>query len=583
MSDNADIIIVGAGPTGLTMALELALQGVSFRIVDKAEKASDKSRALAMHARSLEVLSRHGLRDDLINAGNTPEGMSIKVNGKEVAKIQVDPKTAQFPDAARSLPILINQCETETILLRGLKNKYNVEPERGVTVADIKPDKDGVSLTLNGKPVRCKYVVGADGAHSVVRHSAPSMTFEGAPYPQDFTLCDAYIRPGPASHPLNRVHFCLGQGLLVALPLKGENKIRLVISRAGRFAADAQSKEEPTLRDFQEFLDATVPGFGELYDPEWLTRFHLHHRGVSTYRDGRLFVAGDAAHIHSPVGGQGMNTGIQDAANLGWKLAAAVRHADHNAARPVGADNAGNDTDIEKLLDSYHAERFPIGQRLLQSTDYMFTWITWGNPIFLALRNALVPWVLPYAMASSAKKQTKFFRYITQLAIRYARSAIVGTGSGYDGPVKGGYRAPDGRVTAVPEKSDKKAPETWLLSSVAGDRHSLLLFSGCGSGAATPEDLESVKQRFVNAAAGTELGAKVDVHVIYSREAAAKSLKQKAGDKEHVDAEDGALHERYGFKDKAGYAYVRPDLYIAHIGYLKSAVDELLESLKNDA
>lgn len=585
---DTDIVIVGAGPTGLVMALELAAHGVAFRLVDKAEQPATQSRALVMHARTLELLSRHGhgLREKLLTAGTSPEGASVMVGGHEVVQAQLPNMAALLSDSAHPTPIVIHQCNTERALLDALQTKYGISPKRGVTVANIKQDDTGVSLTLNGKAVRCKYIVGADGSHSAVRHSAPAMTFDGAQYPQDFILCDVHVRPGSNPRPLNRVHFCLGQGMLVLMPLDGGKMVRLVASRAGRFTAEA-AKDQPTLADFQDFLDDMMPGFGTLHDPVWITRYRLHHRGVNTYRDGRLFVAGDAAHIHSPAGGQGMNTGIQDAVNLGWKLAAAVRHAN---ASPSSSLTATSPAYIERLLDSYHAERHPVGQKLLSSTDYLFSWLTWNNPVYLALRNTLVPYIVPRLMSRSgtAAKQAKTYRFMSQLGIRYAKSPLVRTGTGFEGPVRGGSRAPDGRVvSAAGAVRESAGSERWLLSQLAGDRHTLLLFSGgAGAGAAVEAGLEAARTRFVKTAgaAAASTGGKrevVDVLTIYAQGVAATTANT---DEAYVDAEPGnLLHERYGFQDKAGFVYVRPDLYIAHIGYIESSMDELLESMKADA
>ncbi|KAJ1331015.1 3-(3-hydroxy-phenyl)propionate hydroxylase [Microdochium nivale] len=639
MQQETDILIVGAGPTGLVMALELASRGVSFRLVDKADTASRQSRALVMHARTLELLARHGVRDQLIAAGFQPSGASVFVNGSLVTAVDLPNISALVTGCARVSPIFIAQAETERILLARLETRYNIVPERGVTVKDIRQDAHDVTVTIeNPNPssspttnatkdtvvLRCKYVVGADGAHSVVRHSCPSMTFDGAPYRQDFILCDTHVRPSPSFQgATDRFHFCLGDGLLVMIPLK-EGMMRLVASRSGRWAAGDGSgvatssnaeEQEPGLHDFQDFMDHMCPGFGELHDPVWLTRYRLHHRGVNRYREGRLFVAGDAAHIHSPAGGQGMNTGIGDAANLGWKLATAIQQ--QQSQRGI----SDNNDYVDMLLDSYHAERHPVGQKLLASTDRLFTWLTWDNPLFLLLRNTLLPWILPRALTAVApqKSQVRAFRFMTQLAIRYARSPVVGTATGFATaaaaaaaaaasgncyrPVLGGYRAPDGRIAAVgwnrmetKNNEEDKEEEKWLIQSLAGDRHNLILFSGAGDRAATQTDLEAARVRFLEAAATAGAGAgAADVHVVYSREAAAQISKQPppavntevGGRRAHVDVDDDgerdgaaapSLHAQYGFHNRAGYVYVRPDLYVAHIGHLES-LEELMENL----
>ncbi|KAI0196441.1 FAD binding domain-containing protein [Astrocystis sublimbata] len=324
--------------------------------------------------------------------------------------------------------------------------------------------------------------------------------------------------------PGGQAYMCLGNGALIVLPLKG-GRVRLVVSRPGQ-----DTSREPKLEDIQDFVQETFPGGGTLHDPDWVTRFRLHHRGVNNYRDGRLFVAGDAAHIHSPAGGQGMNTGIQDAVNLGWKLATVLR-----GEKP------------DSFLDTYHNERHRIGQYLLTSTDRAFTYVTSTNPIFVFLRNLILPWVLPIVSLNKSR-MLKQLQFISQLRIRYRHSNIVGTGSGFYGPIKGGDRAPDNKIKSPDGK------ELWFLDLLTPTNHHLMLFSGSGSNQATEGDLTRAEAAFQN-----DTKTAVKVHTIFSG--------QHEGQAGYVDV-DGALHKTFGF-DNAGYVLVRPDGYIANIGLLK--------------
>ncbi|KAI0514702.1 FAD binding domain-containing protein [Xylaria bambusicola] len=522
MPSDVDILIVGGGPTGMTLALELAVQGISFRIVDKASVRSPFSRALVVQPRTLEVFNRHGASNvgELQSLGKVAGAASMCVSGKKLADININDVTltgTKFPAT-----MTITQDETESWLEMMLA-KHEVKVEMGVEVKNITQDKDGVNATLspeNGdeEKVRVKYIVGADGAHSAVRH-ASNLSFDGDVYPQEFICADTFME---SSMPQGQAYMCLGNGAMIVLPLK-DGRVRLVVSRPGQ-----DTTRDPKLEDFEEFMQEIFPGGGSLHDASWVTRFRLHHRGVNNYRDGRLFVAGDAAHIHSPAGGQGMNTGIQDAVNLGWKLAAVLR-----GEKP------------DSFLDTYNTERHRIGQHLLQTTDRVFTYVTSTNPIFLFFRNLILPWIIPLATWNKARLQTRF-QFIAQLRIRYRHSDIVATANGFDGPIKGGDRAVDGKIMG-PEG------EKWMLDLLTPLSHHLILFSGSGAKQASEGELSRAEARFLE-----DAKTAVKVHTIFSG-----GQKGQAG---YVDI-DGGLHKAFGFT-AAGYVLIRPDGYIAHIGPL---------------
>lgn len=296
-----DVLVVGAGPAGMALSMELSIQGVQFRVVDKAPERSDKSRALGVHPRTLEVLNRYSDSiDELLSKANRIAGNAMWVGGKcfagfdnsfQAAKNQI--RDTQFPGL-----FVISQVNTEDYLMKHLEER-GVAVERPVTVKSVKQDDHGVTVVLakhdgSEEVVRCKYVVGCDGAHSVVRH-AMSVEFEGDAYPQEFvladTLCDWDETAGKA-------HMFLGEGMAMILPM-GPGRARILASRPRHLSADA----DPTLQDFEDFLHTMLPADEsvskpKLHDPFWISRFHLHHRCATKYRDGKLFVAGDAAHIH---------------------------------------------------------------------------------------------------------------------------------------------------------------------------------------------------------------------------------------------------------------------------------------------
>ncbi|KAK7992114.1 FAD binding domain-containing protein [Apiospora saccharicola] len=562
-----DVLIIGSGPTGTTMALELAAQGISFRIVDKIGQRSDKSKALAVQPRSLELMNRHGPVARLVERGNIGLGGAIFVNGKKAADLDLGGVRATR-DSAFPHTVLAPQSETEGFLAECLATRYGRAVEFGTEATSVVQDAHGVTVTLRKvtslssslpnslasstqgddardggseaqqetETVRAKYVVGADGAHSVVRHAA-AVKFEGDAYRQDFILCDAHIRN--TTMPRHRFQICMRYGLLLVFPL-GNDVVRLVASRPGVPATD-----DPVLGDFQEWLEYMVPGgsAGELFDPIWMTRFKLHHRVSTNYRDGRLLLAGDAAHIHSPAGGQGMNTGIQDSVNLGWKLARVLRGEQPDA-----------------FLDSYNEERRPVGLRILGSSDWLFNLTASQSWLWLFFRNLLAPWVLPYLL-DNEERRNHAFRFASQLGIRYRHSSIIGTAEGFSGRVLGGDRAPDGPVVIesfeqVGEKQ-KKQREMRLHELLTPDKHHLLLFSGCQG-----DDLQQAAEIFQEKNSGTPSS----VHVLIAGPSSGGSSSSSSRDWGCYKDVDGVLHMRYGFRDGAGYAYIRPDGHIAHIG-----------------
>lgn len=298
-----DVLIVGAGPVGMALAIELSIQGVSFRIVDKAAERSDKSRAIGLHARTLEMLNRYGdlPQQELLSKAGRIRGNALWVGGQRFKTFDGSVRAAasgltsdtQFPGI-----FIISQVETENFLAARLDEK-GVVVESPVAVQSIVQDDSGVSVALvtargEEETVRCKYVVGCDGAHSVVRHSM-DVQFEGDVYPQDFILADSeYEWEGPS----DKSQVFVGDGVALVFPFK-DGSARFVVSRPANVATDA----EPTLQDIQDCFDTFLPTDAsfpklKLHDAKWVARFHLHHRCATKYRDGRLFVAGDAAHIH---------------------------------------------------------------------------------------------------------------------------------------------------------------------------------------------------------------------------------------------------------------------------------------------
>jgi 2-polyprenyl-6-methoxyphenol hydroxylase-like FAD-dependent oxidoreductase len=525
-----DVLVVGAGPTGLVMAAELAVRGIGCRIVDETPVRSERSRALVVHARSLELLQKMGVADKLLARGRRTIKATPFVGRRPAANLEFG--DIGVDDTPYPFLLFVSQAETERVLEDHLKG-LGVKVERPVELLTFTQDAEGVSARLRHgedreETVRARYIVGADGAHSAVRKTL-GLSFEGAPYPQDFVLADTEI---DWAGDKDRLYFFLShEGLLAVFPLGRPSTYRLIATRTEEPSPDAG---DPTLEELQQLATELSPLSMTLRDPNWLARFRLHHRGVGSYRAGRAFVAGDAAHIHSPVGGQGMNTGIQDAYNLAWKLALVVE---------------GRAPD--SLLDSYHEERHPIGQRLLRTTDRMFSVVATRNPLLITLRNFLLPRVLPRVMGRRFLR-ARAFRFVSQLGIKYPDSPIVGeelrdADRAFRRGPAAGHRAPDGALRLAGDGSSVS-----LFSLMRGTSHHLLLFGDRGSAADGRDTSDTELRDLVG-----EYEDLFEPHLIFAREPA----RVRSETPVYVD-ESGLVHERYGMKG-AGCYLIRPDGYVA--------------------
>ncbi len=353
------VLIVGAGPVGLTAALALARAGVATRIIDKAAAPSPFCRAIGVTPRTLEVMEDLGPARDLIDAGLWLTGMRVVVAGGPARDVAVD--LSDLPYSALGVP----QYATEAVLTDHLA-RHGVAVERGVALTALSQDADGVTVTLDtpagSETARFPWVIGCDGAHSAVRH-ALGLGFEGDAFPMEFMLGDVAIDwdlPRGMTYRAISPREDAPPDLFVAIPLPGRGRYRVTMVAPDRLSEPAgtgtdhgiqSDRPVATLEDMREVAARLVPGPCTLGDMRWSSIFRISMRLASGYRVGRAFIAGDAAHIHPPTGGQGMNTGIQDAYNLAWKLGMVIGGR---------ADPA--------LLDSYDAERRPVAAEVVART-----------------------------------------------------------------------------------------------------------------------------------------------------------------------------------------------------------------------
>jgi 2-polyprenyl-6-methoxyphenol hydroxylase-like FAD-dependent oxidoreductase len=429
---SVDVLIAGAGPTGLALALWLAKSGgVRVRIVDKAPEAGTTSRALAVQARTLEFYRQLGIADDVVARGLEMEGVNFWVRGEKATRLaigEIGKGKSPFPYV-----LIFPQDQHEALLTEHLE-AAGVEVERPVELLGYEETEGGVLARLkraNGREETCeaRYICGCDGAHSVMRAELKT-GFPGGAYVQLFYVADVEAS-GPVMD--KELHIAVDDSdFLGVFPLKGDGAARLV----GAMRRETGSGETPLA--WEDVSGEVLRRLNiQVEKVNWFSTYHVHHRVAGSFRRGRAFLLGDAAHIHSPAGGQGMNTGIGDAFNLAWKLAAVVR----------GKADA-------KLLDTYQPERIAFARKLVSTTDQIFTFATRPGLVAREMRTEVAPRLLP-ALAGTDLVRRFAFRTISQTAIEYHRSALSRGGAGH---VVGGDRLPWAGEGSVPGGGDNFTP-----------------------------------------------------------------------------------------------------------------------------
>jgi 2-polyprenyl-6-methoxyphenol hydroxylase-like FAD-dependent oxidoreductase len=426
---DTDVLVVGAGPTGLMMANQLARRGARVAIVDRHSGPAEQTRALGVQARTLEIYSRLGIADKALELGRRGTGANLWARGRLAARVQL----GDIGQGLSPYPylLILGQDDNERLLGESLR-QWNVAVSWNTELVGLAQEGDRVRATLKqpdgaSREITAAWVAGCDGAKSAVR-GLTGIAFEGAPYEHVFFVADTEATGPMAPDELNV--YLWRRGFHLFFPMRGTDHWRVV----GIVPPALRGKEDLELADVIPSMREEVGTGLSFRGCSWFSTYRIHHRRAERFRDGRCFLLGDAAHIHSPVGAQGMNTGLQDAYNLAWKLALVV-------SGKAGAE----------LLDSYESERIPVARRLLSTTDRAFSLVLSDNPLARFLRTRLLPKLLAIAMRFTRMRRLAF-RTISQIGIQYRQSPLSQTLPGLPAAApRAGDRFPWLRLKLTPE------------------------------------------------------------------------------------------------------------------------------------
>jgi 2-polyprenyl-6-methoxyphenol hydroxylase-like FAD-dependent oxidoreductase len=445
-SAEIDVLIAGAGPVGLFLANECARRGLSYRIVEMNATQSTHSKALAIFPRTFEIFDMAGVSAPFAAAANRVTGVVFASHERKLGRIEFVPKATPYPYVA-----MVPQDVTEKLLLEHLRS-LGGDVEYETALASARQTRSGVEATLERRGVSAfvaaKYLVGCDGAHSTLRHVL-GLPFEGGDYAEQFMLADAMTND---VLPSDEMHLCPSpDGPLAVFPMSATR--RRIVATVDRLDGDA-----PSLDLVNDLLAQRAPSGLRAESLIWSTYFRIHHRCVSEMGAGRMFVAGDAAHIHSPFGGQGMNTGLGDAWNLAWKLDLAARGRANDA-----------------LLSSYTPERYPIVRSVIEATQFLTTALGSSNALAREIRDTVIPVVTHIPQIQHA-----FVERLSGLGNAYKGSPIVdGAGRRYfDDSLRGGRGIESRFILMLPDADSAVRAGAQSLAQRFSDTLELRSYAG---------------------------------------------------------------------------------------------------------
>lgn len=494
------VLIIGAGPTGLMIACQLVIHDVPFIIVEKDPAATTESRAIGIQARTLEIFRQMGIVDKFLEGGYAAKAINFVAKGKIRAHIPLSTfgtNLTQYPYV-----FMHEQSKTERNFLNFLKkhDKHILYNTKVLSLTDEGDDVKAVIKTKEGKEetIQARWVIGADGAHSIVRHTL-NIPFAGKTYKQSLFVMDCKIE---TDLPTDELTVFFSNTSFAAIFPMINHHWRIV----GELPPGLNNKEEITFEDINKDFAKRMQVNMKLSDCSWIAAYHSHHRCVSTFHKGNYFLLGDAAHIHSPVGAQGMNTGLQDAYNLAWKIA----YVYHKKAKP-------------ELLDTLTAERLPFAHKLVQTTDRVFSLVVGANKFETYFRLLLAPRLLHILI--NHKRTSRFmFRTVSQIGINYRHGPLAEDASfGY---FPENTPLPGDRLPYILYEENKNIQEV-----ITPKYFHLLVFSGFEG---KTDEIEKSIKPYESIIKVTNIPLTIETEVLYKT-----------------------------FGIKQGYYLVRPDMYIA--------------------